>query len=450
MPRFDETLAAASEPSEKLTRPQVEEAAPSAETDDPAQSPLDEAQEQAEATPIDADTPSSSTEQPSKSEPDAAAEQLQTEPQPESSARLEQPLTIQGLNRLLLSGLHPGPAPSRLGSTVPDQTPAPNARSTREREPAQASDSRSHPPAPESSASKEDTAQCDTPREAESAAAQTAESAPGRTATERRDPSDAEPPSKSLPPLESATRSPSLPPQPAAAAVLPAATPKAVTASSRAESLPAIGAPSAASRLRWIGGAPPNQPTAPAAPQSDVESAFAAQLSRGLTAAMARKDGSVTLRIEPEHLGHLRIQVGMKGGSVTAQFEASTPQARDLLGKSMAMLKSSLEARGLEVDRLHVQVAVRPEAPAATSPHPAPGAVDPEPAWNAAQQAPFWSDAGTGGHAGSQSEQHQGDAERSHASSESWSDDGESPPRPGPTDRSFADARLYLGIDTLA
>ena len=43
-------------------------------------------------------------------------------------------------------------------------------------------------------------------------------------------------------------------------------------------------------------------------------------------------------------------------GVVTARFEATTPEARDLLSKHMETLRASLEAKGLSVDRLQVQL----------------------------------------------------------------------------------------------
>jgi len=78
---------------------------------------------------------------------------------------------------------------------------------------------------------------------------------------------------------------------------------------------------------------------------------------------MSQKPGSesgqreVVLRLQPESLGELRVQVGLDGESVTARFEATTAEARDLLHASLATLRSSLEARGLHVEKLHVQLA---------------------------------------------------------------------------------------------
>jgi flagellar hook-length control protein FliK len=84
--------------------------------------------------------------------------------------------------------------------------------------------------------------------------------------------------------------------------------------------------------------------------------AFAAQVSRGLAAALRQNGGTVTIRMQPEALGDLRIRMGLGDGKVAAAFEVETEQARQLLGSSMDMLRSALEARGLSVDRLEVRV----------------------------------------------------------------------------------------------
>jgi flagellar hook-length control protein FliK len=88
----------------------------------------------------------------------------------------------------------------------------------------------------------------------------------------------------------------------------------------------------------------------------------AAQFGRGLAAALRQNGGSITIRLQPEALGDLKIKMSLEPGKVGASFEVQTDQARQLLGKTMDTLKSALEAQGLEVDRLEVQVADRVNA----------------------------------------------------------------------------------------
>jgi flagellar hook-length control protein FliK len=66
------------------------------------------------------------------------------------------------------------------------------------------------------------------------------------------------------------------------------------------------------------------------------------------------------MRLQPEALGDLKIRMSLEPGKVEASFEVQSDQARKLLGTSMDSLRSALEARGLEVARLNVQVAEPP------------------------------------------------------------------------------------------
>jgi flagellar hook-length control protein FliK len=105
---------------------------------------------------------------------------------------------------------------------------------------------------------------------------------------------------------------------------------------------------------------PESKPQA-GAPRFKLESddKLAAQAARGLAAAIRQGRGSVTLRLTPEALGDLRIRVNLSDARVQATFEVETDQARQLLDKSLADLRTALEARGLEIESLDVRVAER-------------------------------------------------------------------------------------------
>lgn len=85
---------------------------------------------------------------------------------------------------------------------------------------------------------------------------------------------------------------------------------------------------------------------------SNVEAAA----SRGLMAAVHQKGGTVTVRLDPESLGSMRIRMELTGGVVRATIEVTNPEARDLLGSKLDALRSSLEAKGLGVEKLQVQL----------------------------------------------------------------------------------------------
>jgi flagellar hook-length control protein FliK len=119
---------------------------------------------------------------------------------------------------------------------------------------------------------------------------------------------------------------------------------------------------------------------------------FTAQIARGVGAAIKSTDGTATLRLRPEALGELKLSVQMNGQAVTARFEAATPEARDLLERSLPMLRDRLEAKGLKVERFEVHLVPTPaqdaQAGAGSAPSAEPASAEhtSDPAWNADQQ----------------------------------------------------------------
>ncbi len=124
-------------------------------------------------------------------------------------------------------------------------------------------------------------------------------------------------------------------------------------------------------------------PSTSAAPQSaqantaaanqDYQRLLGQQVERGIaqamqqataaTDAMVAGTGAVMLRLHPAHLGQLKVQIRIEGGTggVRARFEASSAKAKGLLGESIESLKTALEGRGLRVDE--VVVAQSPRLP---------------------------------------------------------------------------------------
>lgn len=118
-------------------------------------------------------------------------------------------------------------------------------------------------------------------------------------------------------------------------------------------------APQFSPTLRDAAGAAGAQPTPGAEGGERAEQAaraFEAQAARGLAAAVRQRGGVVTMRLQPEALGSIRIEMSLEGGRVAANIEASTAQARDLLSRSIESLRGALEARGMSVDRLAVHL----------------------------------------------------------------------------------------------
>jgi len=87
------------------------------------------------------------------------------------------------------------------------------------------------------------------------------------------------------------------------------------------------------------------------------EAQLAAQVQRGLFAALRQQGGSVTMRLAPDALGSLTVRLAVRGARVEATFEPSSARAQELLERSVQTLRSALESKGLAVDRITVQAA---------------------------------------------------------------------------------------------
>lgn len=103
-----------------------------------------------------------------------------------------------------------------------------------------------------------------------------------------------------------------------------------------------------------------------AGPAPEAYAKVEAQVARGLAAALQQKEGKVTLRLAPEALGRLKIDLAISADRVTAHISTQTEQARRLLKDNVDSLRAALEARGLGVER--IEVVGGPAEPAAAPP----------------------------------------------------------------------------------
>lgn len=97
-------------------------------------------------------------------------------------------------------------------------------------------------------------------------------------------------------------------------------------------------------------------------PQSEAprEALSAVGIQRVVSAvrmSASRGGVEVRLRLHPESLGDVQVQVRWERGVLTARLEAATPAARDVLAGGLETLRMALQDQGVAVDRL--QVAVR-------------------------------------------------------------------------------------------
>lgn len=116
--------------------------------------------------------------------------------------------------------------------------------------------------------------------------------------------------------------------------------------------------------------AAPGKPAAPILRQTPAEDAFAAQLQRGIAAALNGSGGTVTMRLSPEVLGSLQVRLDLHGSTVAARFRVESDEARKLLDQHMPALRSALEARGLVVDRVVVDLLHQPNTDPQQQPAP--------------------------------------------------------------------------------
>jgi chemotaxis protein MotD len=77
--------------------------------------------------------------------------------------------------------------------------------------------------------------------------------------------------------------------------------------------------------------------------------------ARALGALATQRGGTMMMRLDPPSIGELAVRMTVIDGAVRAEMTASTDTARLLLERSLDALRSTLESRGLRVERLAVQ-----------------------------------------------------------------------------------------------
>lgn len=78
------------------------------------------------------------------------------------------------------------------------------------------------------------------------------------------------------------------------------------------------------------------------------------QVARGLATLLRHQGGSVTIRLTPESLGQIKINLKIEDSRVWATFQPSSDSSRAAIDQSLGTLRTSLEARGLVVERLEL------------------------------------------------------------------------------------------------
>lgn len=109
----------------------------------------------------------------------------------------------------------------------------------------------------------------------------------------------------------------------------------------------------AISTSRGAGASPTARNAAPSILRAEPDTPVG-QFGRGLSAVLRQGGGSVTLRLNPESLGHVKISLSLEESRVWARFEAANPETRQLLTQHADSLRQALEARGLSVEHITI------------------------------------------------------------------------------------------------
>jgi flagellar hook-length control protein FliK len=99
-------------------------------------------------------------------------------------------------------------------------------------------------------------------------------------------------------------------------------------------------------------GAAPAPRAAPLLRQEAAE--VAPQVGRALASLLSREGGSVQIRLNPDWLGEVKVELTVREGRVIARLEAENETARELLAGSLDRLRATLEQRGLRVEKLEI------------------------------------------------------------------------------------------------
>lgn len=107
-------------------------------------------------------------------------------------------------------------------------------------------------------------------------------------------------------------------------------------------------------RIFQLRSMPVSKSSQTSAASREPEEAVTAQLAKGLAAVFRQRGGSITLRLMPDALGAIRVQLQMDQSTISAQIDVASESTKALMVKGIEHLRSALESQGLNVDRLQI------------------------------------------------------------------------------------------------
>ncbi len=112
---------------------------------------------------------------------------------------------------------------------------------------------------------------------------------------------------------------------------------------------------------------PPQAPATPAArPGSDLHPGSGGKVAERVVVEQVvshfgrtgkLESGQASLRLYPEELGEVRLDIDIRDNRVSATLQAQSHQVQDVLNRHLDSLRQALEHQGLRVDRIEVRVA---------------------------------------------------------------------------------------------
>jgi flagellar hook-length control protein FliK len=85
-----------------------------------------------------------------------------------------------------------------------------------------------------------------------------------------------------------------------------------------------------------------------------AEEKVIAQVVGKLTLTRGEGQSSITMNLNPEELGRVRLELTVEGDRVRAQFHAQSQQVQEVLEKHLPKLREALENQGLKLDEVRV------------------------------------------------------------------------------------------------
>lgn len=113
--------------------------------------------------------------------------------------------------------------------------------------------------------------------------------------------------------------------------------------------------PTVSSTIKTVNVTLPSNPTS----QAEALAKEVAQLMAKSQMTQGTGNIKLMLKLFPENLGQIRIEIFQQNGIISARLLASTPLGKDLIESSMNQLKTALVSQNVQVDRIDVAAALQ-------------------------------------------------------------------------------------------